>query len=325
MNFSFLFPIFLLLPFVVIIYFGIFLFKGKHKGLLYSFLFYILIGIIGTWTIFQSTSSTGALGFIVLPFFMTFGATGIWVFENFKNHSRKSLKILGWLGLVTALLCLGMYGYSGYIQKITTQTKIKEMRRESDESNRYQIQLKEKLKSFAGDKSLFLYHELKNQINNPVALNVIAQFPELSQDDLRGLYQGKRASVIIILQNKSTSANLIEEIYKTTDNRDYILSALILNPLTPEWILREMFTNPSKTFTFTTFHHFYAQNPSTPKDILMIIANTKSQWTVLKTLQNPNIDCSILQIAKASLPNTDNPNDSETLRLITEREAHLCH
>ncbi|HMJ17578.1 MAG TPA: hypothetical protein VK478_04240, partial [Gemmatimonadaceae bacterium] len=125
-----------------------------------------------------------------------------------------------------------------------------------------------------------------------------------------------------VVRNGSTNSATLARIYKTHSYPAYFLQALAENPRTPPEIIRELYNKPR---AISGLDYWFAQNPSTPRDILDNISRTSKEPTVISALlQNPVLDCALLEQTSRNVAATPpNPAYQNQAR-IEELRPTVC-
>ena len=297
--------------------------KKRYLGLGQALGMFLFEALVGVWSIFQSSSSTAAIGLLFLPFYALFSAILTWLFANMRVARRQGLRILSWLVLLAALavpVLLVLEGVQSIQRKEMREAKHKA---DTQEIARNQMLIKEALArqpgreleiinrlldEHAGERN-FLLPLLENPFADPEALDRMAVSEDL------GL-------ALTAIRNPNCPAATLERIYRTHVYPDYFFQALAAHNNTPVAVLNELYRRPQ---TINGLDRAFAANPATPREILVEIAEqTKESFVVQRLMANPKVDCSLLALIEQALQRTERPDDSHSRSRLRELKGQVC-
>jgi len=294
-----------------------------RKGIGVSLLFFALAAGSALWTIFQSRSSTAGIGIIGIPLIGAVGgflglAFGRW---RSSTHAGRSVGALLSLGGAVLLVAFNLREGTKTITKNRGQDEKQvaisaEIERDraliaaglGENENRQRAYLDSSIRARGSDRA-FLIAALENDSVSPGVLDTLA-----SSSDLGIALQA--------LRNPNTDRATLRRIYLTHSYPDYFFQTLAAHPHTPPEIIRDLYTRPR---TITGLDIWFARNPATPRDILDRIAKTsKEPWVIDALLQNPILDCALLEAAARNVAATP-PNPAyQTAAHIEDVRPTLC-
>ncbi|MDP9202726.1 MAG: hypothetical protein M3P26_12445 [Gemmatimonadota bacterium] len=297
--------------------------RKSPRGIGISVLFFVLAAGSAFWAITQSRSSTAGIGMIGLPFIGAVGGFLGLAFGRWRSSTDPGRSVGALLSLGAAVLLVAFNireGTKTVAKNLVGDEKqvafSAEVERDraliaaglGENENRQRAWMDSGIRARMSDRA-FLIAALENDSVSPVILDTLA-----SSNDLGIALQAVR--------NPSTSRATLRRVYLTHSYPDYFFQALAAHPQTPPEILRELYTKPR---TITGLDIWFARNPATPRDILdRISKTTKERPVISELLQNPVLDCALLEEAArnaASAPH--DPADYVTAR-IDELRPELC-
>ena len=297
--------------------------KRTARGVGVSLLFCALAAGSAYWAIMQSRASTAGIGIIGLPFIGGLGGLLGLAFGRWRSSPEHTHSVAAFLGLGGAVVLIAFNVREG----IRTQTKntgrdqmqaahSEEIARDralisaglGANENRQRAYLDSSIRAHMKDRA-FLIAALDNDSISPAILDSLASF-----DDLGIALQAVR--------NPTTDRATLRRVYSTHTNRDYFIQALAGHPNTPPEIIREIYTKPRTT---TGLDGWFARNPATPRDVLeKISTSTTSTWALSQLLQNPALDCSLLEQAARNLGKMRSDSAAQVVTQLEEARPTVC-
>lgn len=299
--------------------------RRSRKGIGLSLLFLVLAAGTAYWGIIQSRSSTAGIGMLGLPFIGAAGGFFGLAFGRWRASTDPGRSVGALLGLGGAVLLVAFNLRAGF--KTTAKNRVSDEKQaaysaeiERDRAliaaglgqneNRQRAYLDSSIRSRPVTDRAFLIAALENDSISPGILDTLA-----NSNDLNVALQAVR--------NANTDSATLARVYRTHSYPDYFFQALAGHPHTPPAILREIYTKPR---TITGLDIWFARNPATPRDILERIATTsKERFVISSLLQNPALDCALLEQAARNLqakPHDDTTDN--TAAQIQELRPTLC-
>jgi hypothetical protein len=311
------------IPVAYLVILGTLLAKRSWRGIGISLLFFALGAGSGLWAIFQSRSSTAGIGIIGIPFIGALsGFLGL-AFGRWRSSTEPNRRVAAFLGLIGAVLLVAFNVREG------TQTVAKNRVRDEtqtahtaeiarhreaiagglqENSDRQRAWIDSSIRSRMSDRA-FLIAALENDSVSPEILDTLA-----SSNDLGIALQAVR--------NPNASSATLTRVYRTHSYPNYFFQALAGHPHTPPEIIRELYTRPR---VITGLDIWFARNPSTPRDILDQISKTsKEQHVISQLLQNPVLDCELLEQAARNTAATARYPGDYTATRIQQLRPELC-
>jgi hypothetical protein len=311
------------IPVAYLVILAMLLAKRGSRGVGISLLFFGLAAGSGLWAIFQSRSSTAGIGIIGIPFMGALsGFLGL-AFGRWRSSTEPNRRVAAFLGLAGAVLLVAFNIREG------TQTVAKNKVRDETQAahtaeiarhreliaaglaespDRQRVWIDSSIRSRMSDRA-FLIAALENDSVSPGILDTLA-----SSNDLGIALQAVR--------NPNTSAATLTRVYRTHSYPNYFFQALAGNPSTPPEIIRELYTKPR---VITGLDGWFARNPSTPRDVLDKIANSStSTHAISQLLQNPALDCALLEQAARNLLAAPSDSAARALTQIEQRRPTVC-
>ncbi len=303
---------------------GVFLaLKKRWRGLgLATGMFLSVIGI-GLWSIFQSRSSTAAIGILFLPFYGLFAAVMAWLFGNLRGAARPLLRLLGWICLMLSLAAPAWLVTQGFQNIALNASRDERHRADLAEIDRNRLAIRAALAQAPGHETetlTRLIHEHavdRNYLLPALESSFVAAeaLDQLAAHDDLGI-------ALSAVRNTNCRGVTLARIYRTHSYPDYFFQALASHPNTPPEILSELFR---RSPTIMGLDRFFATNPATPRELIQeIIATTKESFVIQRLLHNPTLDCAQLRDIEAALKRTERPDDGFSVRRITELQVEKC-
>ena len=297
--------------------------QKDRKGIGVSLIFAALAAGSAYWSITQSRSSTAGIGILGLPLMLALGgflglAFGRW---RASTHGFRSVGAL--LSLGGAVLLIAFNIREGWktigknqVRDVQQAAHSAEIDRDraliaaglAKNENRQRAYLDSSIRARMSDRA-FLIAALENDSISPAILDTLAN----SNDP---------GIALQVVRNASTGGATLARVYTTSSYPDYFFQALAENPRTPPEIIRELYNKPR---TISGLDYWFAQNPATPREILDKISKTTKEPTVMSALlQNPVLDCALLEQAARTVAATPpNPAYQNEAR-IEELRPTLC-
>ncbi len=299
------------------------LYRKRYRGLGLALAMCILTIVIGVWAIFQSRSSTAAIGILFLPFYGLFAGGMAWLYKNLRYSERKIFHFIGWISLALSVATPALLAYNGVETISRNQTRdamhqadlatIKRNKQFISETlatnpGRESETIEGLITAHVGDRN-FLLPLLESKFVAPATLDRLA-----NADDF-GITQ-------TALRNPACRAETLVRIYRTHSNPSYFFQTLASHENTPPEILSEIYRRPEM---INGLDGAFAMNPSTPPTVLQeIISKTKDSYVVQRLLQNPKMDCRQLGLIEEALKRTERPNDNFSVAQIQALKTGLC-
>lgn len=303
---------------------GVFLaLKKRWRGLGLATGMFLAVAGVGVWAIFQSRSSTAAIGILFLPFYALFAAVMAWLFGNLRGAQRPLLRLLAWICLVLALAVPALLVFQGF-QSIALNASRDEQHRASLAAiDRNRQAIRAALPQAPGHETETLARLIREHADDRNYLLPILESPFVAADTLDQLAAHDDLGIALsAVRNPNCRAETLTRIYRTHSYPDYFFQALASHPNTPPEILTELFRRPP---TIMGLDRSFADNPATPREIIQeIIASTKESFVVQRLLHNPTLDCAQLRDIEIALKRTERPADSFSVRRIQELNAEKC-
>ena len=288
---------------LLVIALGAFLaYRKRYRGLALGVSLCVLTILIGLWAIFQSRSSTAAVGILFLPFYAVFSGGMAWLYRNLMHSERKFLRGLGWLCLGLAVAVPGWLVYSGF-----DTIALNRSRDAQHQANLADI-VERLIAEHTGNRNQLL-PLLESRFVTPSTVDRLAD-----SDDL--------GIALSALRHPACPPATLVRIYRTHSYPDYFFQAIASHHNTPPDILVDLYRRPA---TIMGLDRSFASNPATPRDILLEIATTtKENFVVQQLLQNPKFDCTLLGPIDAALNRSERPTDSYSRARLAELQSGLC-
>jgi hypothetical protein len=297
---------------------------GKRQGILVSLACFAATLAAGVWGIFQSRSSTAAIGLIFLP--VIAGAAGLLglAYGRSRASAHWPVRRLGRLALLGAVALPGAEVANGLssIQRNARRDAAQAEHVRAVKENRAMLAgMLRAVGSRGGDS---LERLVRLRIHDRDFLIAALDHEELSPELLDTLADyGDQGVALLAVRNPTTRGETLTRVYRTSSYPAYFYQSLAAHRNTPPEILREI--RGSRTTPTTELDIWFAGNPATPNDILDEISRTSaSAYVVRSLLRNPAIDCRMARQVAAGPAVAANPKDDDLRPRAAELEAALC-
>jgi hypothetical protein len=300
--------------------------RRSRKGIGFSLIFFALAAGTAYWGIIQSRSSTAGIGMLGLPFIGAVGGFFGLAFGRWRASTDPGRSVGALLGLGGAVLLVAFNLRAGF--KTTAKNRVTDEKQAAysaeieraraliaaglaQNENRQRAYLDSSIRSRPVTDRAFLIAALENDSISPGILDTLA-----NSNDLNVALQAVR--------NANIDSTTLARVYRTHSVPYYFFQALAGHQHTPPSILREIYM--TKPRTITGLDIWFARNPATPRDILERIATTsKERFVISSLLQNPALDCALLEQAVRNLQTTPHDDTSDnTAAQVEELRPMLC-
>jgi hypothetical protein len=297
--------------------------KRTPRGVGVSLLFAAFAAGSAYWAITQSRSSTAAIGMLGLPFMGALGGFLGLAFGRWRSSPEHTHSLAAFLGLGGAVVLVAFNVREGTKTVAKNAVRDEKQTAYSEEvardralisaglgqnENRQRAYLDSSIRARMNDKP-FLIAALENDSISPLILDSLASSPDLN-------------IALQAVRNPNTERATLRRVYSTAQYPDYFLQALAGHPNTPPEIIREIYTKPR---TITGLDGWFARNPSTPRDVLeKISTTTTSTWAISQLLENPDVDCALLDQAARNLSAMRSDSASRVATQLEEERTTVC-
>lgn len=298
-------------------------YRKRYRGLALAVSLCVLTILIGLWAIFQSRSSTAAIGILFLPFYGVFSGSMAWLHRQLVRAERSWLHGLGWFCLALALAPPGALVYSGLETIALNRSRDAQHQANQAEIARYRSELKVALAENPGREAAVIEALIGANLNNRNFLLPLLDTPFVVPATLDRLAATDDLGIALsAVRNPACSPATLARIYREHSYPDYFFQAIAAHANTPPEVLVDLYRRPP---TIMGLDRSFAKNPATPRELLLEIANgTKESFVVQQLLQNPRLDCSLLKPIEAALLRSERPTDSYAEGRLRELRAGPC-
>ena len=309
---------------LLVIALGAFLaYRKRYRGLALGVSLCVLTILIGLWAIFQSRSSTAAVGILFLPFYAMFSGGMAWLYRNLMHSERKFLRGLGWLCLSLALAVPGWLVYSGFDTIALNRSRDAQHQANLADMERNRQSIKTALSDNPGRETDIVESLIAEHTGNRNYLLPLLESRFVTPSTVDRLADSDDLGIALsALRHPACPPATLVRIYRTHSYPDYFFQAIASHHNTPPDILVDLYRRPA---TIMGLDRSFASNPATPRDILLEIATTtKENFVVQQLLQNPKFDCTLLGPIDAALNRSERPTDSYSRARLAELQSGLC-
>jgi hypothetical protein len=300
------------------------LLKKRYRGLFLGLAMFVAAVLVGLWAIFQSRSSTAAIGILFLPFYGLFAAGMGWLSANLCCAQRKALRVLGWFCLAAALAVPPILAYQGFASIALNAGRDAQHKANLAEIERNKRVIAEVLGRNPGRESEIINALIGEHASERNFLLPLLDSKFVSPDALDSLARSDDLGISLsAVRNPNCRPATLERIYRTHSNPDYFFQALAAHENTPPNILIDLYRRP---VTISGLDRSLASNPAVPKEILLEIATkTRESFVIQRLLQNPRLDCALLGSIEEALQGSERPKDSFSVARIQELKSGQCN
>ena len=309
---------------LLVIALGAFLaYRKRYRGLALGVSLCVLTILIGLWAIFQSRSSTAAIGILFLPFYAMFSGGMAWLYRNLMHSERKLLRGLGWPCLGLALAAPGWLVYSGFDTIALNRSRDAQHQANLAEMERNRQSIKAALANNPGRETEIIEGMIAMHIGNRNFLLPLLESRYVTSATVDLLANSDDLGVALsALRHPACPSATLARIYRTHSYPDYFFQAIASHHNTPPDILIDLYRRP---VTIMGLDRSFASNPATPRDMLLEIATaTKESFVIQQLLQNPKFDCTLIDPIEAALKRSERPTDSVSLGRLAELRSGPC-
>lgn len=315
-----LLPLILLLLFISgVLYL---LLKKRWRGFGWALGVLLLVVLVGIWAIFQSRSSTAAIGILFLPFYGLFAAVMAWLFANLRVAERWGWRAVGWFCLAVSLAVPVVLAYQGFSSIALNESRGAKYQASLLEIAKNKASLVEVLASNPGRESEIIDALIDKHADDRNHLLPILENRFVSAEALDRLARSEDLGVALsAVRNPNCRAETLVHIYRTHTYPDYFFQALAANANTPPEILKELYRKP----TINGLDRSLASNPATPTEVIReIMAKTKESFVVQRLLENPVLDCNWLLPIEEALKRSERPEDIFSINRLQTLRSNKC-
>lgn len=298
--------------------------KRDPRGILASLVLFVAAFASGWWSIKQSRASTAGIGFLFLPLAATVSGFLALAFGRWRVVGDPAVKLIAWLALAGALTIVVLNISEGTHRNAANKSFDDAQNKFEAEIARDHDSVTAALKANPGRKRVWLDSAIRARMNDRAFLLAALPIDSVSSDLLDSLARRNDLNVsVAAVNNPNTRAETLVRVYHTATYPDYFLQPLAAHRNTPPEIMRELYRRPR---AITGLDIWFAGNPSTPKDILVDIAGTTTDWDVANALLgNSAVDCPTLTVLAQNLMKKQNRSaDNLYVRRFNEVYPVVC-
>jgi hypothetical protein len=299
------------------------LLKKRWRGFGWALGAFLLVVLVGIWAIFQSRSSTAAIGILFLPFYGLFAAVMAWLFANLCVAERWGWRAFGWFCLAVSLAVPVALVFQGFDSIALNESRDAKYQASLIEIAKNKASLAEALTNNPGRESEMIDALIGKHADDRNHLLPILESRFVSAEALDRLARSEDLGIALsALRNPNCRAETLVRIYRTHAYQDYFFQAVAAHANTPPDILKELYQRP---VTINGLDRSFASNPATPIEVIRdIIAKTKESFVVQRLLENPALDCSWLLPIEEALKRSERPADGFSVNRLQELRSTKC-
>jgi hypothetical protein len=288
-----------------------------------SLLFAALAAGSAYWAITQSRSSTAGIGILGLPFVGALGGLLGLAFGRWRSSPEHTHSLGAFLGLGGAVVLVAFNVREG--TKTVTKNQVTDVKQTaySEEIARDRALIAAGLGRNENRQRAYLDSSIRSRMNDKAFLIAALENDSISAFILDSLARSSDLNIALqAVRNPSTDRATLRYVYSTHSSPDYFFQAMAGHPNTPPEIIREIYTKPR---TISGLDGWFARNPATPRDVLeKISSTTTSTWALSQLLENPAVDCALLDQAARNLSAMRSDSATQVATQLEETRVTLC-
>jgi hypothetical protein len=297
--------------------------KRTARGVGVSLIFFALAAGSAYWAITQSRSSTAAIGIIGLPFIGALGGFLGLAFGRWRSSTEHTHSLGAFAGLAGAVLLVAFNIREGTKTVAKNEVRDEQQAAHSEEIARDRALIAAALGRNEDRQRSWLDSSIRTRTKDRAFLIAALENDSISPDILDSLANSNDFGIALqAVRNPSTGRATLRRVYLTHTYPDYFFQALAGHPNTPPEIIRELYTKPR---TITGLDGWFARNAATPRDVLEKLAtSTTSTWAISQLVQNPVLDCALLDKAARNLSAAPSDSASQVAAQLEEVRPTVC-
>lgn len=297
--------------------------KRDLRGVGISLLFAVLAAGSAYWAIKQSRSSTSGIGIILLPGMGALGGLLGLAFGRWRSSTEHTHSLGAFVGLAGAALLVAYNIREGTQTVAKNQSRDVKQQAHSEEIERDRALIAAGLGQNENRQGAYLDSSIRARMKDRAFLIAALENDSVSPELLDTLANsGDLGIALTAVRNPNTARATLRRVYLTASYPDYFFQALAAHPNTPPEIIRELYTRKR---TITGLDGWFARNPATPRDVLEKIAtSSKSTWAIAQLMQNPALDCPLLEQAARNLKAARGDSAKIAAAQVEEARPTVC-
>ena len=299
------------------------LLKKRWRGFGWALSGFLLVMLVGIWAIFQSRSSTAAIGILFLPFYGLFAGVMAWLFANLRVAERWGWRAFGWFCLAASLSVPTVFIFQGFDSIALNESRDAKYQASLVEIAKNKANLAETLANNPGRESEMIDALIDKHADDRNHLLPILESRYISAEALDHLARSEDLGIALsAIRNPNCRAETLVRIYRTHAYPDYFFQALAAHANTPPEILKELYQRPA---TINGLDRSLASNPATPIEVIReIMTKTNESFVVQRLLENPALDCSWLLPIETALKRSERPADGYSVNRLQALKSTKC-
>lgn len=297
--------------------------RRTPRGIGVSLVFALLAAGSAYWAITQSRSSTAGIGMLGLPFIGALGGFLGLAFGRWRSSPEHTHSLAAFLGLGGAVVLVAFNVREGTKTVAKNQVRDEKQTAHSEEIARDRALIAAGLGQNENRQRAYLDSSIRSRMKDRAFLIAALENDSISPNILDSLANSADLGIALqAVRNPGTERSTLRRVYSTQSYPDYFFQALAGHPNTPPEIIREIYTKPR---TITGLDGWFARNPATPRDVLeKISTTTTSTWAISQLLENPAVDCALLDQAARNLSAMRSDSASRTAEQLEEARPTVC-
>lgn len=296
--------------------------RRQWRGLAEGAVLGLLVMGAGVWAVFQSRSSTGALGLLPLPFYASLAALLGWAGGRGWRSPRRWQRGLAVLALGVALLLPVLLLADGLRTRARNQAFDAQMAAQRAEIERHRAAIRARLAQHPGAEG-----EQLEALSREHADDRAGCCPCWSSPICRcrpwSAWRRRRTAVCCWPPSVTRARRPPCWSGSTASSwPDYFFSDLARHPNTPPALLAELYRRPR---SIQHLDRQFAANPALPAELRReLLAQTRDVHVVQGLLGLPTLDCALLPALRQALARSKRPDDEYSQRQLQALSAGPC-
>ncbi len=297
--------------------------RRQWRGLAEGAVLGLLVMGVGVWAVFQSRSSTGALGLLPLPFYASLAAMLGWAGGRGWRSPRRWQRGLALLALGAALLLPVLLLADGLRTRARNQAFDAQMAAQRAEIESHRAAIRARLAQHPGAEGEQLEALSREHADDRSWLLPLLEQPDMPVSTLERLAQTQDSGLLLAaIRHPRAPAALLERVYRESSWPDYFFSDLARHPNTPPALLTELYRRPR---SIQHLDRQFAANPALPAELRReLLAQTRDVHVVQGLLGLPELDCALLPALRQALARSERPDDEYSQRQLQALSAGPC-
>lgn len=299
------------------------LYQRRYRGLPEAVGLVLAVAGCGVWAVFQSQSSTGALGLLALPFYALMAGVLAWAGAQARHSPRRWRAVLGWLALCAALAVPLLLLGDGFQTRALNQARAAQQAAQDATMARNRAAIVDLLAHHPGTEGAQIDALIQAHAQDRAWMLPVLEQAQVGPETLDRLADDADFAIVMsVARHPNSRAATLARIYHRPNNPDYFFSDLARNPNMPPELLRELYRRPR---SIMQLDRQFAANPALPAELRReLLAQTRDLTVVQGVLGLASLDCALLPALRQALARSERPTDSYSVTRLDELQRGRC-